>query len=195
MFAGICKIYNLQIAEECFHIWESEHHQFWTQMIQILQNSWLDRRKWEGSFPDSVIMETNLSLLITLEISDISDFFTYWFYSPIVSWLVWGLWPNGDQFELQLIKPLWLKYEHTDQFTPYEVDVCFVYNGWYLHHLWGGEKMCWWVLSLMLTDRLVRERAVVQLEVDNQASTQDHLSDFNFLCEHFQKIFNIFQHK
>ena len=47
----------------------------------------------------------------------------------------------------------------------------------------------------MLTDRLVRERAVVQLEVDNQASTQDHLSDFNFLHEHFQKIFNIFQHK
>ena len=40
-----------------------------------------------------------------------------------------------------------------------------------------------------------RERAVVQLEVDNQASTQDHLSDFNFLHEHFQKIFNIFQHK
>ena len=42
----------------------------------------------------------------------------------------------------------------------------------------------------------VGERSEVQLEADNQAScTQDHLSDFNFLPEHFQKSFNIFKYK
>ena len=45
------KVWN-RFAEEIFQIWESEVHQFWTQMVQILQHSWHDRRKWEGPFPD-----------------------------------------------------------------------------------------------------------------------------------------------
>ena len=82
----LCMQEFVRFSEECFNIWESEHHQFWTQMVQILQNSWLWQREM-GGVVSWFIYYGNISCPANHS-WEILDFFTYWFYSPISLWLV-----------------------------------------------------------------------------------------------------------